>query len=292
MRPTDQITVASLTKLLYHFLPATGLVSKGPGIVRMLQWTVAHNPEQLPDLVEAIVMRSIASRSGGVDPLTREDIAELGRLLIRVGVPVPSFTHPVFLQTLPTKTRSAGESPITSDALIVSECALRKLKRQHKVLGALSPHARGYAFEKFLSDLFETFRLAPRGAFRVLGDQIEGTFKLDNESYLLAAKWQNAPVGVKDLLSFSDKVKSKGIWARGVFISNSGFCPDEINSYSKRNPVVYVDGLDINEVFRGRLRFDDAMRGKIRQAAQTGRSFVRIRELLGLRTHSGSGIAA
>lgn len=292
MRPTEKNIVATLAKLLYHFLPARGPVSKGDGIVRMLQWTVAHKPEQLPVLVEAIVMRSIADRNDGVDPLTRENIAELGRLLIQVGVPVPAFAHAGFLRTLPAKTGLAGGSPIASDILAVDDGVLRKLKRQHMVLGALSPHARGYAFEKFLSDLFEVFELASRNTFRVLGDQIEGVFRLDREAYLLAAKWQSSPVGAKDLTSFCDKVKNESGRMRGVFISNSGFCPDELDAYSKNNPVVYVDGLDIYGVLRGRLRFDDAMRAKIHQAKHTGRSFVRIRELLGLRRHSAPGIAA
>ena len=292
MRPTDKITVAALTKLLYLFLPVARTASKGPVIAHMLEWTATRNPERLPILVEAIVKRSIDSQANGLDPLTREDIAELARLLTQVGVPVPAFADPVFLQTLPAKMALGMKSPVESDPSSVIDCVLQKLKRQHTVLGALSPHARGYAFEKFLSDLFGTFKLAPRRTFRVTGDQIEGIFELDHERYLLAAKWQNAPLGSRDLISFSDKVKRKGFWARGVLISNSGFCLDELNAYGRGSPVVYVDGLDIHTALRCGYRFDEVIRAKIRQATQTGHSFVRVRDLVGLRKHAGSGIAA
>lgn len=292
MKPTDKIIVSALNKLLYLFLPVARTASKGPVIARTLRWTSIHNPERLPILVEAIVKQSIACQEDGFDPLTREDITELARLLNQLGVPVLALADPGFLQTLPAKSALNARSSTEYDPLSVTDRVLQKLKRQHAVLGALSPHARGYAFEKFLSDLFETFNLASRRTFRVLGDQIEGIFELDQRRYLLAAKWQDSPLGSRDLVSFTDKVKSKGLWARGVLVSNSGFCLDELNSYGRSNPVVYIDGSDINAALFCRFRFDEVIREKVFQAKQTGRSFVRVRDLIVLRKRAGSGIAA
>lgn len=294
MRLTNQTATAALVNLLHKLLPVTASVRKGPSIVRMLQWTAAHNSKRLPALVEAIVVRAIASRRGSVNAVTRADIVELDRLLIRAGVTVPALADPSFLQALPDRDASTG-TPLAPDIPVRSDDILWKLKRQHMVLGALAPHARGYEFEKFLSDLFEVFELTPRGSFRVIGDQIEGSFQLDCETYLLAAKWRNAPIGAKDLVAFTEKVRQKAFWTRGVFISNSGFCADELITYGKHNPVVCIDGLDLSGMFRGKVRLDDMLRAKIRQAAETGRAFARIRGLPGLgiaSRRSGPGIAA
>ena len=62
-------------------------------------------------------------------------------------------------------------------------------------LGSLAPHPRGYAFEEFLRDLFDAYRLEAHKAFRNRGEQIDGSFQLDGHTYLLEAKWQNAPIG-------------------------------------------------------------------------------------------------
>jgi hypothetical protein len=45
----------------------------------------------------------------------------------------------------------------------------------------LAAQPRGYAFEKFLKDLFDTFGLQAREAFRLRGEQIDGSFLLGQE---------------------------------------------------------------------------------------------------------------
>ena len=52
-------------------------------------------------------------------------------------------------------------------------------------LTQLDPQARGYAFEKFLKQLFDGFGLQARDAFRLQGEQIDGSFVLGNDTYLL-----------------------------------------------------------------------------------------------------------
>lgn len=49
----------------------------------------------------------------------------------------------------------------------------------------LAPQARGYAFEKFLKQLFDVYRLAAQEPFRLRGEQIDGSFQLGNETYLV-----------------------------------------------------------------------------------------------------------
>ena len=83
----------------------------------------------------------------------------------------------------------------------------------------LDPQSRGFAYEKFLKDVFSANGLAPRASFRVVGEQIDGSFELSGETYLLEAKWKGLPIGASDLHAFHGKVEDKAAWSRGMGMS-------------------------------------------------------------------------
>ena len=66
--------------------------------------------------------------------------------------------------------------------------------------------------------MFAAFDLAPRGSFRIVGEQIDGSFRLHAETYLVEAKWHGPQIGFADLMAFSGKVAGKAAWARGLFV--------------------------------------------------------------------------
>src|SRR5690606_36213017 len=72
----------------------------------------------------------------------------------------------------------------------------------------------GRGLEQLLSGLFEEFGLDPKGGFRVTGEQIDGSFLLHQEVYLLKAKWTD-PVREADLLIFRGKLEGKANFTRG-----------------------------------------------------------------------------
>jgi len=91
-------------------------------------------------------------------------------------------------QSAPTHTDALNSETVTTvDA--------NALKTKLVEISQLEPQPRGFAFEKFLKDLFEAHGLAPRASFRLQGEQIDGSFQLSSETYLLEAKWTNAQVG-------------------------------------------------------------------------------------------------
>ena len=73
----------------------------------------------------------------------------------------------------------------------------------------MDPQARGYAFEMFLKDLFDTYGMSARASFRLRGEQIDGSFALGKQTYLLEARWRNARVDVETLRAFNAKVEDK-----------------------------------------------------------------------------------
>jgi hypothetical protein len=146
-------------------------------------------------------------------------------------------------------------------------------------LTSLLPQRRGYAFEAFLKKLFDAYGLMARASFRNTGEQIDGSFVLHNETYLLEAKWQNSPTAADDLHTFEGKLGQKATWSRGLFISISGFSTDGLSAFGKGKRIICVDGLDLSEVLRNQLSLVDVLAAKIRLAAETGKPFVSVRNL-------------
>lgn len=104
----------------------------------------------------------------------------------------------------------------------------------------LEPQPRGYAFEKFLKELFDVCGLSGRASFRLVGEQIDGSFELMGETYLLEAKWTNQQIDASDLRAFNAKVEDKASWSRGLFISNSGFTEDGLQAFGTGKSLIWM----------------------------------------------------
>ena len=180
--------------------------------------------------------------------------------------------------------RLAGKSGVkepanTKEQTKIDSSASDALLQRLIKLSDLAPQARGYEFERFLKELFEANGLTPRSAFRLVGEQIDGSFELRNETYLLEAKWQNVPIGAGDLHTFEGKLGEKASWSRGLFVSISGFSTDGLSAFGRGKRVVCMDGFDLSEILRLRISFENAVAAKVRRAAETGRPYVSVREL-------------
>ncbi len=156
---------------------------------------------------------------------------------------------------------------------------IRQLGRELVTISELAPQARGYSFEQFLKSLFDVHGMEGREPFRVRGEQIDGSFQLEGETYLLEAKWQNSPTGVAELHAFNGKVEEKAAWARGLFVSYSGFTEDGLHAFGRGKRLICMDGYDLSEILSQELSLADVLKRKARRAAETGFPFVRIRDL-------------
>ena len=143
----------------------------------------------------------------------------------------------------------------------------------------MEPQARSYAFECFLKELFDIYGLSAQEPFRLRGEQIDGSFLLANEIYLLEAKWQNQVTGVADLDTFHGKIEQKAAWTRGLFVSNSGFTDEGLAAFGRGKRVICMDGLDIYEALSREIPMNHVLDRKVRHAAETGSPFIRVRDL-------------
>ena len=130
-------------------------------------------------------------------------------------------------------------------------------------------------------ELFEACDLAPRAAFRLTGEQIDGSLQFQGQTYLIEARWWAEQMAEAALLVFSGKVGGKAEWSRGLFISISGFTEQGLEGFSRGKPtnIICMDGLDLYHVMSGGLDLRTVIERKARIAAETNRAFVPVREL-------------
>jgi hypothetical protein len=292
-------TVTELANLLYGFLPGSGNTktafplaaaeagvgnlwlggSKLPTLVELLTKTLEHRRDRFCLLIVNIVKQSLTWRRGKGEPLTREEIDHLNTLLRGVEFQIPELRDKSFLDALPRKAASSSSTEPARAGPKASQ--LTKLARDLTEVSQLDPHPRGYAFEAFLNDLFEVYGLAPRSAFRLVGEQIDGSFQHAGLTYLVEAKWENSPTGAAALHAFAGKVGGKAAWSRGLFASNAGFSQDGLAAFTKGRPtpLICMDGLDLFDTLSPQLPLDEVIERKARRAAETGMPFIRVRDL-------------
>jgi hypothetical protein len=164
----------------------------------------------------------------------------------------------------------------------VSPAALADLKKLLLDMSSLESHRRGFAFEKFLTEIFNAYSLAPRGSFRLVGEQIDGSFEINSDTYLLEAKWHMEQTSQNDLLVFREKVENKSTWSRGLFVSYSGFTEDGIKAFARGRAtnIIGMTGQDLFFILDEKMSLVEAILRKARRAAETGEFFVSVFDLV------------
>lgn len=298
---SQERAVADLAAFLYDFLPGephpyadatvsfVGVAkelrlsefwsrgSKKPALTRLLTETLERRPTDFCGLVTTIVKRSM--RYGRAPTLTCELVEELNHLVAAVGFKIPELHDPAFLSRLPREKRPTSDRQGEN---VPSPQALKELQQRLIDLSALSPQDRGYKFEKFLNALFGACGLTPQAPFRLVGEQIDGSFMVSGgDTYLLEARWQNERVGQSELLILAGKIAGKAQWSRGLFVSISGFSQEGLEAFTRGKPtnLICMDGFDLHVLLQHGLDLTEVIRRKARRAAETNDAFVPVREL-------------
>lgn len=135
-----------------------------------------------------------------------------------------------------------------------------------------SPQKRGYEFEKYLKNLFNTFDLDARGSFKLIGEQIDGSFVLDKNIYLLGAKWTNKKIERDELVIFNDKVSSKSGFTRGLFISFSGYSDEALQTIhtGRTINIILMTVAELSIALSRKLDLKTVLWKKVRALAEEG----------------------
>lgn len=240
------------------------LRAEGTSKAKRLRYFLQHctQDQRLKALSSLWDYRETKRRRSGLAETVPSAEAEFRALLLRLGAPPGPERRP------------APARPVRLDVQ-----RARALKGELLALQSLPAQQRGFAFEKFLRGMFEANGLSPRASFRLVGEQIDGSFQLSSETYLLEARWQGPLVGAGELRAFNGKVEDKAAWSRGLFISHSGFSEDGLDAFGRGKRVICMDGLDLCEMLDKALPLAEVLAKKVRRAAETGQVFARVRDL-------------
>lgn len=251
--------------------------SKRPAISGLLENTLHQRNDKFCLLVLEIVRRGMQYRSSKGNSITKEEIQTLNDLILELGFKIPELWDERFLLSLPRETpeQHVDTTEVTPERLEELRDALLSIEK-------LPSHRKGFEFERFLNELFDTFGLEPRAPFRLRGEQIDGSIELENHTYLVEAKFQSNPVGQEDLLTFRSKVEGKATWSRGIFVSISHFTENGLAAFSRGRPtnLIAFNGQDLFFIVDGKMPLDQAIKLKARRAAETGEVMVSVQQLL------------
>lgn len=309
MSHAQTLAIADLAQHLYDYLPGSSGFrgtftfahaatevgvqpfwpggSKLPALTSLLERTLAERPQLFCPLMNAIVRGGIKYRAKKGSPLAQEDLDALNVLVERVGFKIPELRDRAFRDRLPVRA-VPGTVPSAPPAAPVPRAnASRNARLADLRTRFLSLHVQsdrqgaGRTLETLLNDLFSEFDLAPERPFKLIGEQIDGSFVLDSAVYLVEAKWHAARIGMAELSHFRVKVEGKATFTRGLFISVNGYTQEAQEQIvrGKQPNFLMVDGADLYRVFDGSMGLVDLLRRKIRLLAERGRPYVPISEL-------------
>lgn len=298
--------VTEMANLLYDFLPGSGDAkwkghvsfktvsekvgvgdfwqpgSKTPMLVALFQRTLEQRRGQFERLILEIVRAGLAYREKQGRPIKPSEIEQLNGLLLDVGFKFPDLWDPDFLASLrldgARRAKERVEQAIAEDKVRAEKesersSSLRSLRDEFFSLGqTTNAQAAGLAFEKILNRMFALHGLAPREPFRIVGEQIDGSFDLDHETYLVEAKWERAPIPEAPLLVFRGKIEGKSAYTRGVFISLNGITAEAKQAITcgKQPTFFVVDGYDLNMILSDEVKLEQFLRQRRRLLAEEG----------------------
>ncbi len=174
----------------------------------------------------------------------------------------------------------SSSSKFSPAVAVPSEIISGLISRFTALMAMTDVQRRGYAFETFLRDLFNTYGMEARDPFRIRGEQIDGSFQLEGSTYLLEAKWQNECANAAALRAFHGKVEEKAAWGRGLMISYRGFTENGLFAFGRGKKIVCMDGRDMYEALQHAIPLDRVIAEKARQAASNGTIFRRVSDLI------------
>jgi hypothetical protein len=130
----------------------------------------------------------------------------------------------------------------------------------------------GLALEVLLNQLFAVYGLDPRRPFKVKGEQIDGSFDLDAQIYLVEAKWERDPIPEAPMLVFRGKIEGKSTFTRGLFIALNGVSDEARHAITQgKSPSFFVmNGYDLFMILSETIALTDFLRKRVRLLAEEG----------------------
>lgn len=308
----DSRTIGSLAWAVYDLLPGSGNSawrnhttfatvasrvgvgefwpggSKRPAIQTLLQLTLENRRDRFEALIVEIVRAGINYRGKRGQPLSVRELDLINGFLLELGFRFQDLCDPQLRDSLTqsddSRVRAAVERARTDEALraVTNRSELDALKRELEELATSADRqAAGRRLEQLLVRLFTAFGLQSCGSFRLVGEEIDGSFELDHSVFLVEAKWKREPVGHSELLIFHGKIGGKSHFTRGVFIAMNDVSNEARDGIRQgKQPAFFVmNGYDLMMIVSGAIDLVEYLRLRRRLLDERGLVFVPFSEL-------------
>lgn len=290
--------VTELADVLYDFLPASFSAVTWPGVAARCGvedcWPKGTSKRQsIPiflrnllecrrhafcDTIVTVIQEGISYKRRGNSSVTRNEIETINDLLLKVQFKIPELHDTAFLAGLP---RQGTEIPSGKNA----QPSVQTLQSMHTKFLQLScennSQKRGFQFEEFLNSFFSHHGLNPKSSFRTLGEQIDGSFEWQSNTFLVEARWRSAPTNTADMLVLRGKAE-KSDWTRGLFISINGFSDltNQTLEIGRKANLIAMSGQDLILILENRMTLFDALNAKLRHTGETAEAYIALTDLL------------
>ncbi len=258
--------------------------SKSPALAQLFELTYERRRDRFCPLVETIVRRGMSRRKQQGDPVQRAEIEAVNADLLRLSFTIPELVDPAFLDSLPAPRREATPAP-PPEPSPDPRSAMPGLQQRFIALHAEHDRAKaGREFDPFLHDLFAAWNLEPNINYRVTGEEIDGSFILDRDTYLLEAKWTAEKVQAPTLYAFRVKVAGKSAYTRGLLIAVEGFTPGAVAALGEglEHRIILLDGGHLMRVLTGSAALPDLLRLAARHLEERGQPLLPHERMSGL----------
>lgn len=148
-----------------------------------------------------------------------------------------------------------------------------KIKYEELLKGKTdTPQQRGFEFERLIYSVLHAENLEPKAGYKPKGEQVDGSFFWQGQTFLLEAKWVKAPLPASSIYAFKGKLDGKFHTTSGIFISVNGYSNDveDALKFGKSLNIILFDENDIPLIFNGEVSFTEILKFKLRQAGDTG----------------------
>jgi hypothetical protein len=135
-----------------------------------------------------------------------------------------------------------------------------------------SAQERGYEFEKLIEAKLTNEKLEPRASYKAKGEQVDGSFFWEGQTFLLEAKWVKPKIPASSIYAFKGKLDGKFHTTSGIYLAVNGYSNDveDALKFGKSLNILLFDTSDINLIFNGDVTFLEVLKFKLREAGDTG----------------------
>lgn len=149
---------------------------------------------------------------------------------------------------------------------------IKKLYNELLDEAKFTPQKRGFEFEKLIEAKLEAENLEPRASYKPKGEQVDGSFFWEGQTYLLEAKWVKDKLPASSIYAFKGKLDGKFHTTSGVFLAVNGYNEDveDALKFGKSLNILLFDKNDISLIFNNEVSFLDVLKFKLREAGDTG----------------------